>query len=104
MSDFEAIRTEIDDGILTITLDRPDRLNAFTAQMMKELVAAFDQADADDEVRAVIVTGAGRAFCAGADLGAGGATFDYAQRPDKLEYGSPIGADSRIDYGHEAVR
>jgi hypothetical protein len=59
------------DGVLTITLNRPDRLNAFTDRMMTELVDAFDRADADDAVRAVIVTGAGRAFCAGADLAAG---------------------------------
>jgi enoyl-CoA hydratase/carnithine racemase len=71
-------RVEVADRIMTITLDRPDKLNAFTFQMMKELIAAFDRADEDDEVRAVIVTGAGRAFCAGADLGKGGASaFDY---------------------------
>jgi enoyl-CoA hydratase/carnithine racemase len=75
-------RVEVSDRIMTITLDRPEKLNAFTAQMMIEMIAAFDRADEDDEVRAVIVTGAGRAFCAGADLGNGGAgAFDY----DKLE-------------------
>ena len=67
--DFEQITTEVDDGVLTITLNRPDRLNAWTATMGDELIAAFDAADADDDVRAVIVTGAGRGFCAGADLG-----------------------------------
>ena len=77
---FETIRTDIADGVLTITLDRPDRLNAFTSRMRDELSAAFDEADSDDEVRVMIVTGAGRAFCAGADLGAGGATFDVATR------------------------
>lgn len=71
------IEVEVADGIMTITLDRPDRLNAFTAVMMHELIAAFDEADADDAVRAVIVTGRGRAFCAGADLDTGAATFDY---------------------------
>jgi enoyl-CoA hydratase/carnithine racemase len=65
------------DGVLTITLDRPDRLNAFTTRMMYELIDAFDRADADDDVRAVIVTGRGRGFCAGADLEAGAATFDH---------------------------
>lgn len=104
MADFETILTEIQDGILTITLNRPDRLNAFTAQMMKELIAAFDQADADDTVRAVIMTGAGRAYCAGADLGAGGATFDYAKRADRLEQGSPIREDGSVDYSHPGVR
>jgi enoyl-CoA hydratase/carnithine racemase len=78
--DFEQIRYEVADGVLTITLNRPDRLNAFTGTMMDELIAAFDESDADDDVRAVIVTGAGRAFCAGADLAAGGETFDYRAR------------------------
>jgi enoyl-CoA hydratase/carnithine racemase len=77
---FETIRTEIADGVLTITLDRPDRLNAFTPGMRDELIAAFDLADGDDDVRVVIVTGAGRAFCAGADLQAGGSTFDVSTR------------------------
>jgi enoyl-CoA hydratase/carnithine racemase len=77
MSDFEQIATEVADNILTITLNRPERLNAWTATMGRELRAAFDLADADDEVRAIIVTGAGRGFCAGADLEAGGDTFDY---------------------------
>jgi enoyl-CoA hydratase/carnithine racemase len=61
--------------VATITLNRPERLNAVTTTVIRELVAAFDQADGDDGVRVVIVTGAGRAFCAGADLGGGGATF-----------------------------
>src|SRR4051794_15565782 len=78
--EFEQIRYEVADGVLTITLDRPDRLNAFTPTMARELIAAFDAADADDDVRAVIVTGAGRGFCAGADLEAGGQTFDYRAR------------------------
>src|SRR5439155_27277003 len=74
----QQIRYAVDAGILTITLDRPERLNAFTARMMYELLDAFERADADDVVRAIIVTGAGRAFCAGADLGSGGGTFDYS--------------------------
>jgi enoyl-CoA hydratase/carnithine racemase len=77
---FDTIRTDIADGVLTITLDRPDRLNAFTHVMRDELIEAFDVADSDDDVRVVIVTGAGRAFCAGADLEAGGSTFDVATR------------------------
>jgi enoyl-CoA hydratase/carnithine racemase len=77
---METITTALDEGILTITLNRPERLNAFTATMMNELIAAFDAADSNDAVRAVIVTGAGRAFCAGADLGAGGKTFDFEAR------------------------
>ena len=78
--DYEQILSEKSEGILTITLNRPERLNAWTGQMGHELRAAFDDADADDEVRAVIITGAGRAFCAGADLEGGGETFDYRKR------------------------
>jgi enoyl-CoA hydratase/carnithine racemase len=72
---FETLLYDVADGVATLTLNRPDRLNAVDATSIAELVAAFDQADGDDAVRAVIVTGAGRAFCAGADLGRGGATF-----------------------------
>ena len=83
--DFEEIRYELDGHLATITLDRPDRLNAFTGTMARELIAAFDAADADDEVRAVIVTGAGRGFCAGADLGGGAGTFDWRERQEDGE-------------------
>jgi enoyl-CoA hydratase/carnithine racemase len=86
--DFETIRYELEDGVLTLTLNRPDRLNAFNHTMMKELMEAFDCSDADDAVRAVIVTGAGRGFCAGADLEKGGETFDYDAREDR-ESGGP---------------
>jgi enoyl-CoA hydratase/carnithine racemase len=79
---FEHIRYEVTDGVLTITLDRPERLNAFTPTMARELIEAFDRADADDDVRVVVVTGAGRGFCAGADLGAGGETFDSRSRQE----------------------
>jgi len=77
---YREIRYEAADRVATVTLHRPEKLNAFTQVMRDELIDAFAKADADDEVRAVIVTGAGRAFCAGADLSAGGATFDYAKR------------------------
>jgi enoyl-CoA hydratase/carnithine racemase len=77
---FEEIRYEVDDHVLTITLNRPERLNAFTPTMGRELIEAFDRADADDDVRAIIVTGEGRGFCAGADLGGGGNTFDWRDR------------------------
>jgi enoyl-CoA hydratase/carnithine racemase len=73
---FETIRYAVDDGVCTLTLHRPDKLNAVTATMIDELIAAFDRIDADDAVRAVIVTGAGRAYCAGADLSGGGKTFE----------------------------
>lgn len=72
---FETLLYDVVDGVATLTLNRPERLNAVNATAIRELVAAFDAADGDDGVRAVIVTGAGRAFCAGADLGAGGTTF-----------------------------
>ena len=81
-TDFETLLYHVEDGIATITLNRPEKMNAFTAQMRDDLVAAFDATDADDAVRVVIVTGAGRAFCAGADLSSGGKTFDYAARGD----------------------
>lgn len=77
------ILTQVEDGILTITLNRPEKLNAFTADMMRQMVEALDEADANDEVRAVVVTGAGRAFCAGADLSSGSDTFDADARPDR---------------------
>ncbi len=78
--DFESIRYEVADHVLTITLDRPERLNAFTPTMGRELIEAFDRADGDDEVRAIVVTGAGRGFCAGADLATDGSTFDWRDR------------------------
>jgi enoyl-CoA hydratase/carnithine racemase len=98
---FEAILYEVSEQILTITLNRPDKLNAFNATMMRELIEAFDAADKDDDVRAIIVTGAGRAFCAGADLSSGASTFDRdAQRgpvrrfPDGLvDYSDPNARD-----------
>lgn len=80
---YEEILYNVDNGVLTITLNRPDKLNAFTHTMMKEMIDAFDRSDADDSIRAVIVTGAGRAFCAGADLSAGGKTFDSDARDDR---------------------
>jgi enoyl-CoA hydratase/carnithine racemase len=80
--EFEQITTELADGVFTITLNRPERLNAYTLQMANELHAAFDQADAEDEVRAVIVTGTGRGFCAGADLERGSETFTKRDHED----------------------
>jgi len=74
---YEQITTRIEDGVMVLTMNRPDRLNAFTGVMMNEMISACDEADANDDVRAIVVTGAGRAFCAGADLGSGGQTFDY---------------------------
>lgn len=102
---YETIKYEVADNILTLTLNRPDKLNAFTGQMMFEMIDAFDKADADDNVRAVIVTGEGRAFCAGADLSAGAKTFDYAAREDRPEKANtPVMANGEIDWSHESVR
>lgn len=72
---FSQVNYEVSEGIATITLNRPEKLNAFTNTMLHEIISAFDLTDANDDVRAVIVTGAGRAFCAGADLSSGGETF-----------------------------
>lgn len=84
MPDFASLHYEVDDGIATIRFNRPDRMNALTYAMSRELLAAFDATDADDAVKAVIVTGAGdRAFCAGAELASGGNSFDFAARSDQ---------------------
>ncbi len=80
--EFKEIKLEISDRIATITLNRPDKLNAFTGIMAHEVISAFDATDANDEVRAVIVTGAGRGFCAGADLSRGSGTFDAGSAGD----------------------
>ncbi|MXX30385.1 MAG: enoyl-CoA hydratase, partial [Gammaproteobacteria bacterium] len=80
---YNTILTDLEDGVFTLTLNRPEKLNAFTREMQTEMIDAFDAADADDQVRAVIVTGAGRGFCAGADLSSGGNTFDADARPDR---------------------
>ena len=99
---FTQIALDIDGPIATITLDREAKLNAFTGTMMTELIAAFDITDADDAVRAVIVTGRGRAFCAGADLSAAAATFDYEKQGGARS--GPARDDGSIDYSDPAVR
>ncbi len=80
---YSTLLYDLKDGVLTLTLHRPEALNAFTGGMMMEMIDALDRADADDNVRAIIVTGSGRAFCAGADLSAGGSTFNADARPDR---------------------
>ncbi len=100
---YEQILYDVADNILTITLNRPEKLNAFTGQMMTEMIDAFDRADADDNIRAIIVTGAGRGFCAGADLTAGARTFDPA-REDRPDRKAAVGPDGKIDWSNEAVR
>ena len=83
--EFETILYDKIDKVLTITLNRPERLNAYTGQMQTDLIEAFDKAGKDDDIRVIIVTGAGRGFCAGADLGAGGNTFNREVRNNKGE-------------------
>ena len=101
---FETILFAVEDGIATITLNRPDRLNAFNTQMMQEMIAAFDITDADDAVRAVIVTGAGRGFCAGADLSGGAQTFNYSKRNEMVREEDKVGAVHRDGGGLLTLR
>ncbi len=97
---FETILYEVSEQILTITLNRPDKLNAFNAAMLRELIEAFDAADKDDDIRVIIVTGAGRAFCAGADLSSGADTFDRDARRGPIRR-LP---DGRVDYSDPNAR
>ena len=80
---YSTILYEVEDNVLTLTLNRPEKLNAFNRDMMHEMINAFDRADQDDNVRAIIVTGAGRGFCAGADLSVGADTFNADAREDR---------------------
>ena len=89
--DYQTIKYEIEENILTITLNRPEKLNAFNNDMLEELLDACDKADEDDEVKAIIFTGAGRAYCAGADLSQGGNTFNNDARNDRQDGVNPDG-------------
>jgi len=99
---YKEILVAVKDQILTLTLHRPEKLNAFTGTMMNEMIDVFTKVNSDDDVRAVIVTGSGRAFCAGADLSAGAATFDASKRSDRPE--RDAGSDATVDYSDERVR
>ncbi len=90
MSTYEAIKTDVKDGVLTLTLHRPDNMNAFTLGMSKEMIDVFEKANTADDVRAIVVTGQGRAFCAGADLAAGGDTFNAGANGKKAGAAKPI--------------
>jgi enoyl-CoA hydratase/carnithine racemase len=114
-TDYNTIKYDVEDNILTITLHRPEKMNAFTGEMMNEMIDAFDKADADDDIRALIVTGSGdRAFCAGADLSSGADTFNYEkhsksteQTDAKLKRPDVEGAikeDGSVNWSHDAVR
>ena len=85
MPEFETLHYEIEDQVLLLTMNRPERLNAFNSQMQREFLEALDHADTDDEIRAVIVTGEGRGFCAGADLSKGAETFDYDNQAEEAK-------------------
>ncbi len=93
---YEQISTSLNNNVLTLTLNRPEKLNAFTRTMMNEMIDVFERANDNDEVRAIVVTGAGRAFCAGADLSAGAETFNR----NRLE----LGSDAEIDLSDERFR
>ena len=96
---YNTLRYEVADNILTLTLDRPEQLNAFTVEMAQELIDAFNRASNDDDVRVVVVTGAGKAFCAGMDLSVGGNVFglDESQTPDMAEMEQRCAGDAVID-------
>jgi enoyl-CoA hydratase/carnithine racemase len=83
---FETLTTELEHRTLTVTLNRPERMNALTEKMLVELLQVFDEIDQNDEIRVAIVTGAGRAFCAGADLGGGGKTFDHSEEEEASQH------------------
>ena len=101
---FDTLLYDIEDSILTITLNRPDKLNAFNFQMQNDLIKAFDEADKDDNVKAIIVTGAGRGFCAGADLSAGARTFDFESRDDRSDKQGAVLENGEIDWSNPSIR
>jgi enoyl-CoA hydratase/carnithine racemase len=102
---FETIRLDAEDGVATITLARPERMNAINATMTLELLGALDAADRDDAVRVIILTGEGdRAFCAGADISGGAATFDYAKRDPGVRAEAERGGTYRDSGGRVALR
>lgn len=99
---YEHIKVDVKDQILTLHLHRPDKLNAFTMTMMNEMVDVFTKVNGDDDVRVVIVTGSGRAFCAGADLSAGASTFDATKNPERASRNA--GALDTVNWSDERVR
>lgn len=101
---YQTIRYEVADGIATVTLNRPEIFNAMGPAMMNELIAVFDETDRDDAVRAVIVTGAGKGFCGGADLSKGADIFDKDKNGSRGESESPFRPDGTFDYSQESAR
>ena len=101
----ELIQKRLEDGVLTLTLNRPDRLNALTTALAGDIVSALGDADRDDAVRVIIITGAGRGFCAGADLSGGADTFNYEAMSEHADdAASVVDEDGRIDYSREEIR
>jgi len=100
--EYQTLDYRVDDGLLLLTLNRPDKLNAFTVEMADELVDAYARASGDDRVRAIVVTGSGKAFCAGMDLAVGGNVFglDESQSPGLSDLRERLG-DPAI---HRGVR
>jgi enoyl-CoA hydratase/carnithine racemase len=94
---YDAIRYEADGPVLTVTLDRPEKLNAYTARMGVELADAFNRASEDDDIRAVILTGEGRGFCSGADISAGAGSFDMQGGEGARNFGAGARAENRGD-------
>ena len=80
MKDFESLKTSIKSKVLTVVFNRPEKMNTFSGQMLKDILELLDEAEKDDEIRAVIFTGSGKAFCAGADLSSGEDTFDMSEK------------------------
>lgn len=101
---YKTIITDISDSILTITLNRPSILNAFNIDMQNELIDTFERADKDDEIKAIIVTGAGRAFCAGADLSSREDTFNYENNEKRPDKEGAVSEDGKVDWSHPSVR
>ena len=101
---LQTVLYAVDQGIATVTLNRPEKMNAYTPQMCDELIAVFDETDADDAVKVVIVTGSGKAFCAGADLSLGGETFDYAAQSNPQHESTRIGDVYRDGGGLQTLR
>jgi len=80
MKDFKSLNTSIKNKVLTVVFNRPEKMNTFSGQMLKDILELLDEAEKDDEIRAVIFTGSGKAFCAGADLSSGEDTFDMSDK------------------------
>lgn len=99
---YEHIKADVKDQILTLTLHRPEKMNAFTATMMNEMIDVFTKVNGDDDVRAVVVTGEGKAFCAGADLSSGADTFDATKRADRQDRNA--GSVDTVDWSDERIR